>query len=124
MQEHELIPDFDELEELAEKASQAKSRSISLDHQIKALEAQYIVEALNHREYWQEGKKPTITYCDKVVRQIGNTEEERERLAELREEQSNQEELYHYYSSLIEIRRDKLALYRTESANKRKAFLS
>ena len=124
MEKDNLIPDFDELEYLAERASKAKSKSISLDHQIKALEAEYIVEALNNREYWQEGKKPTITYCDKVVRQIGNTQEERDKLAELREEQSNQEELYHYYNALIEIRRDKLALYRTESANKRRAFLS
>ena len=123
MEESNLIPDFDELEELAEKASEAKARSISLDHQIKALEAEYIVEALNNREYWQEGKKPTITYCDRVVRQIGNTAEEADKLIELRQAQVDAEQTYQYYSSLIELRRDKLALYRTESANKRKAFL-
>lgn len=118
-----LIPDFDELESLAEKAAEAKRKTIGLEHQLKQLEAQFISEALSNREYWQEGKRPTVTFCNTVVKEIGNTDEQREQLMELRQELAQQEELYYLHNSLIDIKRDKLALYRTESANKRKAFL-
>jgi len=118
-----LIPDFDELEDMAKLAAEAKRKSTGLEHKIKQLEAEFISEALANREYWKEGKRPTVTYCNSVVKEIGNTEGDREQLIELRNRQAEQERLYHYLNSLIEIRRDKLALYRTESANKRKAYL-
>lgn len=118
-----LIPDFDELEKLAELAAKAKRKSTGLDHKIKQLEAQFINEALSDRAYWTEGKRPTVTYCNSVVKEVGNTDEQKEMLLNLRQQQAEAEEKYHFYNSLIEIRRDKLALYRTESANQRKAYL-
>jgi uncharacterized protein (DUF342 family) len=123
MQLEHLIPDFDEMQELSEECALHKRQIIILENTIESLEASYIKQALENREYWVEGKRPTITYCNSVVASIGNTEEQKVKLQTLREELANHVERYNALKNLIRIKRDQLELYRTESANRRKGFL-
>jgi hypothetical protein len=119
----DLIPDFDEMEELAALMAEAKARMIYLESEIESLQAKFIRQALTNSDYWPKNKPPTMSYCNSVVAKIGNTEEQEEKLRKLRLDLSDAEETYRHLRKLIDLRQDKLNLYRTESANKRKSFM-
>lgn len=118
-----LIPDFDELTDMAADAARAKAEIILLKTGIARLEAFCIREALETRIYWVGGKRPTAQYCSNVIKILGNTKEEEENLWKLRIELAEKTETLQLLTEIIQIQKSKLDLYRTKSANERKGFL-
>lgn len=118
-----LIPDFVELEEMTQEASRAKAVATALEHELEQLEAKYIKQALDDKQYWPKNKPPSMSYCNSVVVEVGNTPEQAEHLLRLRKEIAENLEKFHTLKDLIQIKRDKLDLYRTKSANERKLHL-
>ena len=118
-----LIPDFDALEELARQAAGVSASIVYTKNELSMLEANVIRTALTDKRYWIGGKQPSMSYCDSVVAELGNTEEDTSRLLELRNTLAELTEQSKLLKHIIGISKDKLELYRTISANERKGFL-
>ena len=118
-----LIPDFDDFETLAREAAELKGSLIVVKSQLAKLEAECMRTALTDRIHWLDGKRPSMAYCEKIVKLVGNTPEDQESLSNLRQDLAEITEAYQLLQHLITMERDKLDLYRTMSANTRKSFL-
>jgi len=123
MEAEEFMPDFDDFEKMAVEVSRVKAEILVLKGALAQAEAMCMREALTNSDYWIGGKRPAMNYCEKVVKELGNTEEDRVALRNLRTELANKTEAYQLLQHLIILSRDKLDLYRTISANERKSFL-
>jgi len=123
MELSELVPDFSEFEELTRQAAMLQGKLYLLKHQLRALEAGLVTTAMLNKDYWREGKRPTVSYCDRVVMVIGNTEEDAKRLASFRESIAETTEALQLALGMIDLMKNKLELYRTMSANERKGYL-
>jgi len=119
----ELIPDFDTMETLAEEAAKLKANVIVTKAKLVAFEAQVMREALTNNDNWIGGKRPSMAYCEKIVKYLGNNEEDKKKLIDLRTLLAEQIEEHQLLEHLINLNRDKLDLYRTLSANTRKSFI-
>lgn len=123
MEQNELIPDFSEFEELTRQAASLQGRLYLLKYQLRAFEAELITIAMLNKEYWREGKRPTVSYCERVVMAIGNTDEDKECLLHFREAIAETTEELQLALGMIDLMKNKLELYRTMSANERKGYL-
>jgi len=123
MELSELVPDFSEFEELTRQAAVLQGKLYLLKYQLKMFEAELITAAMMNRDYWREGKRPTVSYCDKVVVAIGNTKDDTERLLAFRETIAGTTEELQLALGMIDLMKNKLELYRTISANERKGYL-
>lgn len=123
MTPEDLIPDFDEMKEMADRAARLKGKVIALKANISMYEAQVIKEAMTNRDHWQDGKRPGITYCQSVVSKVGNTDTDREVLYGWRIELAETVEELTLAEGYIQMMRDRLDLFRTLSANERKSFV-
>lgn len=123
MEAENLIPDFDDFETLAKDAAKLKSNLIVVKGQLAKLEAECMRTALTNSDHWVGGKRPSMAYCEKIVKFIGNTPEDQVNLSNLRQELAELTEAYQLFQYLITMERDKLDLYRTLCANTRKGFL-
>ena len=123
MEAENLIPDFDDFETLAREAAELKGNLIVIKSHLAKLEAECMRVALTDNTYWIGGKRPSMAYCEKVVKLIGNTPEDKLKLSNLRQELADLTEASQLLQHLITMERDKLDLYRTFSANTRKGFL-
>lgn len=123
MEQDELIPDFSEFEELTRQAAMLQGKLYLLKHQLRMFEAELITTAMLNKDYWREGKRPTVSYCERVVMAIGNTEEDTKRLLHFREGIAKTTEELQLALGMIELMKNRLELYRTMSANERKGYL-
>jgi len=123
VKQESLIPDFDQLDQMVNTLGELKRKELLTKHTLKALEASYIKRALTDQNCWVGGKRPTMSYCERVVAVIGNTEEEREALLGLRTTLAELAEGIEITGQLIRTMRDRLDLYRTLSANERNSLL-
>lgn len=119
----EFMPDFDDFEKMAADVARLKADILIAKSNLSQLEAHCMKEALTNSEYWLGGKRPAMNYCEKVVKEIGNTEEDAVALCSYRDQIAVMTEAYQLLQHLITLSRDKLDLYRTLSANQRKSFL-
>lgn len=119
-----LIPDFDTMTEHATEAARLKALEIILKADLQCLEAQCVREAIVNKDYWTSDKPPSMSYCDAVVRVIGNTIEECQRLENLRKEIAAVTEQLSLMEALIFIEKNKLDLYRTLCANERTSLFA
>lgn len=117
----ELLPDFDDLEKLAIAASQAQLKAEQLYQQIKTGEATCIKQCIDEERFWPLGKKPAETgiYLAKVVPQLGNSEEQKERLAKLRKEYSEARYEAQQARDLLDLGKKRIDVFQTISANRR-----
>lgn len=119
MPNENLIPDFDTMIAHAEEAAKLRAKEIILKSELQCLEAICVREAILNREYWLSDKPPSMSFCDAVVKVIGNTEEERSNLENLRNELAAVTEQMVLLESLMYIDKNRLDLYRTLCANER-----
>jgi len=123
MEPEEFMPDFDDFEQMATDAARFKADILIAKNNLSQLEARCMREALTNSEYWIGNKRPAMNYCEKVVKEIGNTAEDNAALCSYRDQIAAMTEAYQLLQHLITSSRDKLDLYRTLSANTRKSFL-
>lgn len=123
MEAENLIPDFDDFETLARETAELKGSLIVVKSQLTKLEAECMRTALTDNTYWIGGKRPSMAYCEKIVKIVGNTPEDQDSLSNLRQELAELTEAHQLLQHLITMERDKLDLYRTLSANTRRSFL-
>ena len=124
LEREKLIPDFDDMERLAREAAKTKAEILVLKNQLTQLEASCMRVALTDETYWIGNRRPSMAYCEEVVKRLGNTEEDRQRLFDLRQQIAEKTEAYQLLQHLIDLGRDRLSLFQTLSANTRKSFLS
>lgn len=120
----ELIPDFDDMTNMATNAARAKAKIVVIKAELAKLEATCIKEAMTQKDFWIGGKRPTGQYCNDVVKILGNTKIEERNLSILRIDLAEEIEKLHLLSELLQIQKSRLDLYRTKCANERKGFLS
>lgn len=118
-----FMPDFDDFEKMATDAARLKADILVTKNALSEIEAQCMRAALTDSAYWIGNKRPSMAYCEKIVKEIGNTEEDSAALCDLRNQLAEMTEAYQLLQHLITLSRDKLDLYRTLSANQRKSFL-
>lgn len=118
-----LVPDFDDFEQMLIEVARVRAEILTIKSATSRLEAHCMRVALTDNTYWVGGKRPSMAYCEKIVKELGNTEEDSTRLNNLRTELANKTETYQLLQGLIALGKDKLSLYQTISANTRKSFL-
>ena len=123
MEVEQLVPDFDDFEQMIANVARVRAEILTIKAALTRLEAQCMREALTNSAYWVGGKRPAMNYCEKVVKELGNTEEDAANLANLRTELANKTETYQLLQGLITLNRDKLDLHKSISFNQRKSFL-
>jgi len=122
-QPNDMLPDFDEMEALAAKVARARAELVVLKHSLSSFQASLIREAKTNKQYWIGNKMPTDTFCKNVIMYTGNTDADSAKLLSLNNEIANKTEAYSLLQELIRIKRDRIDLFRTLSANSRKGFL-
>jgi len=123
MEIEHLVPDFDDFEKLINDVARLKAEVLVIKTALSQLEAQCMKEALTNKDYWIGGKMPSMSYCEKVVKELGNTEKDATDLRNLRTELANKTESYQLLQGLITLNRDKLDLHKSISFNQPKSFL-
>lgn len=117
------LPDFDEMFTLAERAAHAKSDIIMLEGIEDATEAHFMRAAIENKNYWLGGKSPTATvHLPKIVAKVGNTDEDHEMIVSIRERLAHANLTYTEAIEKLKIYHAMIAIYQTESANKRVAL--
>lgn len=119
-----LIPDFDTLEKLVLNLSVLKARLIVLEHSRKVCEAECIKEAMVNTNNWVGSKQPTAAYCDSVVKVIGNTDADKTTLIEIRKDLAELTGDIECLERTLQLNADRLDLFRSLNADRRKSFLS
>jgi len=119
----QLIPDFDLMQALIDQLAEARAREFAVKNHLKEKEADVVREAMLNRDLWEGTKPPTMSYCDKVVSVLGNNDKDKEDLFSTRRELASTMEVIERLQGTIQVMRDKLDLYRTFSANERKAHI-
>ena len=77
------LPDFDDMNALAERAAVAKGRIKVLEKAQKRLSAEYMRYALLHdKTYWIGGRPTTVTF-EKIIAEIGTTDEDKDLMIEV-----------------------------------------
>lgn len=114
------LPDFDEMNDLAESAARAKAKIEMLERVEERLSAEFMRQAMLNKEYWFTNKPPNSTvHLAKIVAKVGNTDEQRTQLENIGEEIAHATEEYVRAVEKLQTCRDKIAVFQTESANKR-----
>lgn len=124
MNSDDLLPDFDDFDRITHEAAKVKAELIVIKSQLAQLEAQCMHNALTISDNWIGGKRPSMSYCEKIVKEIGNNEQERDMLIDLRRQLADKTEALQLLQYLITVNREKLDLFQTLSANNRKGFLT
>lgn len=117
------LPDFTEMDKMAERAARARGRMKALERMEEIFGAAYMREAFENKERWVRNRPPTVAMLEKVYRKIGLTEEDKAHMEELAHQIAQAYEEYEEYSQKLQTARDKIAVWQTDSANKRKAVL-
>ena len=80
------LPDFDDMNALAERSALAKGQIKVLEKAQKRLSAEYMQHALLHdKTYWIGGRPTTVTF-EKIIAEIGTTDADRNLMIEITEE--------------------------------------
>lgn len=117
------LPNFDDMDKLALENTKAKAQLEHLKNRLEDEIARCIKEAMYNEEYWINNKPPSMSYAKAVISVYGNTEEDRKTLQEIRQKIVEAEERYRLTKSLLDNARDRISVWQTDSANKRKATL-
>ena len=117
----DLVPDFDDMEQIIKDLAVVESKRIALDSSYKSKQAECIRDALTNQDYWIGSKQPSMAYCNSVVAYVGNTDDDMLELNNMINELAMLSERSNLLKQTLQLYRDKLDLYRTQSANERGA---
>jgi hypothetical protein len=113
------LPDFDDMFALAEEISKLSYEKLVLDAELEIRGAQIAVEATNNEKYFKGGKPPSMEFVKNSYMITGFDGElisVRKRLAEV----VSQLELL---KNKLQIYRDMISIYQTQSANERASLV-
>lgn len=113
------LPDFEDLFGIIEKVRTISLEKMFLEAKIKHEEAKVMVEARSNSKYFENGKPPAISFIESTYLFTGFDNSLlplREKLAELSSE-------LEYHRMRFQLEKDKIDVWRTQSANERNATL-
>ncbi len=114
-QVHELIPDFEDMLQLARKIKELMLIKSSLEAKTKIGQAEVYKTAMTNPKYFENNKPPSVSYVKSVYEYTGLDGE----LIPLREAYAQASAELDYLQTEFDIMKTKIDIYRTESANKR-----
>ncbi len=117
------LPDFDAMNTLAGIIAQYKLDADRNKLELECYIASCIQSAYLEKENWVNGKPPTQTYIDNVVRIVGNNKEDQDKIKLLTEQYRVAQRMAEESSSLLETMRNKVATFQTVSSNKRSGLM-
>jgi hypothetical protein len=115
----ELLPDFDTMDALANVIAQYKLLADKTKLELDSYIAGCIQTAYIDKDCWVNGKPPTQTFIDNVVKVVGNTPIDREQIKTLTEQYRQAQRSAEESSNLLETMRNKVSVFQTVSANQR-----
>ncbi len=115
----ELIPDFDAMDTLANIIAQYRLEADKVKLELETYIAHCIQTAFTDKNYWTNGKPPTQTYVDNVVKVVGNTPEDAAQISSLTMQYRTAQRSAEESNNLLETMRNKVSVFQTISANKR-----
>lgn len=114
-----LLPDFDDMDELARASSQARLKANTIKNTLEEYIAGCVRAAYTTQEYWPSGKSPTQSYIERVVKVLGNTETDAKIIKELSEQYETAHAEYSEAYNLLQNLKDRISVFQTLSANQR-----
>jgi hypothetical protein len=118
------LPDFDVMIALANEIGNLKKVILLNKGKLDVKTAQITQDVLSNETFWGKDKKqPSMASIEKTFLIIGRNDEETIELATLRAEIARDEGLAKQKDLLFQVYRDMIDVWRTESANKRGAYL-
>lgn len=117
-----LLPDFESMDVLS--GTIAKYR-LDADHaklELDSYVAECVRRAYTDKENWINGKPPTQSYIDNVVKYKGNTLEDELKIKELTSQYRTLLRFAEESSSLLETMRNRIQAFQTLSANRRQGM--
>lgn len=117
------LPDFDEMDKLTTKVAKAKSRMVALERLIDIMGATYMQQALEDRNTWVEGNKPSMTVLQNIYKKVGLTDEHRLQMELMVRDLAVATEEYWLYKEQLQNNRDRIEVWRSQNANARKGFV-
>lgn len=117
------LPDFDDMDKVAKIVADAKARLEDAKNFLDAYISDCVKAAMISKDYWINGKPPTMSYVDRVIAIEGNTKEDKEILKNARQEIVNQIQRYQEARGLLDNMKDRIGVWQTTSANMRKVNL-
>lgn len=118
MKEVEL-PDFSDMFALAEKIRDLTAQKLRLELELAAMKANIVLVAMSDSKYFQKEKPPAMNFLETTYLSTGFNGE----LLGLRSELINIISELDEAKLTMQIYRDMISLYQTESANKRSATM-
>jgi len=114
-----LLPDFEDLDALARASSKARFNANKTKDKLEEYVAKCVRECYTEQRYWPAGKSPTQSYIEKVVKIVGNTEEDAMIIKELTEEYQKLRAEYEESRQLLDNLKSRISVFQTLSANQR-----
>lgn len=113
------IPDFDEMDKLAEIAAKAKQQIKVLERMESMYAAIFIRKAVTNKDYWIGGRPPTQVRLEKVYAKIGFTDTDYQQFLQLANEIGDAYKVWEECTQKLQTHRDRISVFQTQSANKR-----
>jgi len=117
------LPDFDDLIKLAEDIGALSKQLIIKKAQRDVLNAEIIAVVTTNNKYWPSGKQPAMNFVEGVYKDVGYDEFTKLKMEALHNEIADVTGLLEGKKNLFLVYRDMVDVWRTESANKRGAYL-
>ena len=113
------VPDFEDMAEIIGKIYEISLEKIKLQLEIKTREAEIIKKVTTNQEYFVNNKPPSMSYIESTYKWTGLDGE----LIPKRNELANLTSKLEHARNTLDLYRNMISLYQTESANKRAATL-
>lgn len=117
------LPDFDEMNALAEVTAGARAKIKLLERVESMMAANFMRQAIKNKEHWISGRPPTQVVLEKVIAKVGLSEEDAMTMRGIAEDIAQAYKDWTEAAEKLQTCRDKIAIFQTESANKRAARL-
>ncbi len=118
-----LLPDFDDMDMLARAVATKRIESDQFKSRLDNAVAECVRTAYMDNRYWVNGKPPTQSYIDNVVKVVGNSPEDAAYLSSLNAAYRQSQREAEQTSNLLENMRDKIKAFQTISSNRRQGLV-
>lgn len=114
------LPDFDDMFSLAEQIADLTRRKLSLETDISFKQSEIVVRATTEEQFKQNGKTPSMEFIKSSFMQTGFDGE----LKELRSQLVDVTAELERKKQKMQIYRDLISVFQTQSANERASLLT
>lgn len=119
----DLLPDFDDMNSLANIVARKKIDADQCKLQLDTKIAECVRKAYTDHQYWINGKPPTQSFIDSVVKVVGNSVEDSEIISTLYAAYRTTLREAEESANLLENMRNQVQAFQTISANRRQGLL-